>query len=56
MRKQERERAAKRRIARAEAECNATILRAFNKVLRVLEREKVEHLIAMDRAHKKVRR
>jgi len=43
-------RGAQRRIARAEAECHATILRAFDKVLRVLNREVTERRIRLDRS------
>lgn len=42
-----------RRVLNAEATCNATILRAFDRLLRVLERERTEHLIRLDRAKKR---
>jgi hypothetical protein len=41
-----------RRIARAEADANATILRAFDRVLNVLQREKTEYLIRKKRLQK----
>ena len=44
-----------KRIARAEADCNATVLRAFHKVLTVLQREYNEALIRRDRKRKGVR-
>lgn len=56
MRRRDRELQAMRRISRAEADCNATILRAFSRVLRVLEREKTEWTIFLDRERRKVRR
>ena len=56
MRKEEYIRKSKARIARAEADCNATILRAFDKLMRVLQREATEMRIQMDRANKGVRR
>lgn len=56
MRKAEYIRKAKARIARAEAQCNATVLRAFTKFLRVLERERTEMIVRMDRERKGVRR
>lgn len=56
MRKVEYIRQAKRRVARAEADAHATILRAFDKVLHVLQREATEMRIRMDREKKGVRR
>lgn len=44
------------RIARAEAACHATILRALHRVLSVLRREQTEYAIRMDRAKRGVRR
>ena len=44
-----------KRIARAEADCNATILRAFQKVLNVLHREYNEAAIRRDRKRRGVR-
>lgn len=55
MRKTEYIRRANRRIARAEAEANAAITRAFHRVLRVLEREKTEYAIYLDRLKKRIR-
>jgi hypothetical protein len=49
MRKRDYLRKVKGRIARAEAECNATVLRAFDKFMRVLERERTEIIVRMDR-------
>lgn len=49
MRKIDYIRGAQRRVARAEAECHATILRAFDKCLRVLNRELTEMRIRKDR-------
>src|SRR5262245_37018097 len=54
MRKAEYLRAAKRRIARAEADCNATVLRAFDKFMNVLARERTEIIVRMDREKKGV--
>lgn len=45
-----------RRVARAEADCNATILRAFDKLMRVLERERTEARIRLDRKRRGVTR
>lgn len=56
MRKAEYIRSALRRVARAEAGCNATVLRAFEKLMRVLERERTEMTIRSDREKKGVRR
>ncbi len=56
MRKEEYIRQAKKRIARAEAEANATILRAIDRVLHVLYREATEMRIRMDRDKRCVRR
>ena len=56
MRKADYIRKAKARIARAEADCNATVLRAFEKFMRVLERERTEMIVRMDREKKGVRR
>lgn len=56
MRTEERIKQSKRRIARAEAECHATVLRAINRCLRVLERERTEYIIAMDRKKRGVTR
>ena len=49
------DREAMKRIARAEAECNATILRAFGRMLAILHREYDEALIRRDRKRKGVR-
>jgi hypothetical protein len=54
MRQSDYERKARARIARAEAEMNATILRAFDRLMRVLERELTEGRIRADRKRKKV--
>ena len=54
MRTEEYTRAATRRIARAEAEANATIQRAFDRVLAVLMREKTEYLIHRERVAKRL--
>lgn len=56
MRKRDYIRKVQRRIARAEAECHATILRAFDRCLRVLERERTEMYVRMDRWRRGVRR
>ena len=42
-------RASRRRVAHAETTCHATVLRAFNRVLAVLNREKIELEIRCDR-------
>jgi len=55
MKKAEYIRRAKGRTARAEADFNATILRAFDKYRRVLEREATEIRIRMDRGKKGIR-
>lgn len=49
------DREAMRRVERAEAECHATILRAFNRVLTVLHRERDEMLIRRDRKRRGLR-
>ena len=41
-----------RRIARAESDANATIMRAFDRVLRLLEHERTELLIHRDRGRR----
>lgn len=56
MKKTQRQSQVERRIARAEADCNATVLRAFDRLLRVLERERTEWTIYLDRKKKKVTR
>jgi hypothetical protein len=55
MRKKEYLRRVQLRINRSEAEMNATILRAMDRHMRVLERERTEVLIRADRAKKRVR-
>ena len=56
MRKADYIRKARARVARAEAECNATILRAFDKLVRVLQREATDMRIRLDRENRGVRR
>lgn len=53
MTKEQRIRRVYHRIARAESECNATILRAFDKLMRVLEREATDMRIRIDREKRK---
>lgn len=56
MRKVEYLRKANARVARGEAECHATILRAADKFRRVLQREITELVIRMDREKRGIRR
>ncbi len=56
MRTAEYQRQAKARIARLEAEANAAILRAFDRVIQGLQRELTEYRIHLDRKQKRVRR
>lgn len=55
MRKTEYIRRAERRIARAEAETDAAIRRAIHRMLTVLEREKAEYEIYLNRLKKRIR-
>jgi len=56
VRKADRIKKVQQRVARAEADCNATVLRAFDRLMRVLERERTECLIRIDRERKRVTR
>ena len=56
MRTKEYVRKSKARIARAEADCHATVLRALDRVLTVLNRERTEWVVRRDRLRRGVRR
>ena len=56
MRQSDYERQTLRRIARAEAECHATVLRAFDRLMRVLERERTNAVVRATRKRLGVQR